>query len=177
MIPSMIALLVTLLLAPEVTTDVGEVATLSVRWDKGAVTILRVERVLLARPTHLIRFRGRFEARAVVGDKMLDFVRFDFPLLAPAESADEMTDEANQIGAKLRAHVTATTTVRVPIPHGATAIGVYDTGTHKLVTAPLGAATPAAASPSRPSGHLPAGTPPAPPPPGSAAGAGGSTRR
>jgi len=170
MIPSMIALLLTLLLAPEVTTDVGEVATLTVRWDKGAVTILRVERTLLARPTHLVRFRGRFEARAVGGDKPLDFVRFDFPLLAPADSSDEMTEEAARLGAKLRAHVTATTTVRVPIPPGATAVAVYDTASHKLVSAALGPAKAMAPA-------APAATAPAPAPPGSAAGAGGSTRK
>jgi hypothetical protein len=173
MIPSMIALLLTLLLAPEVTTDVGEVATLTMRWDKGAVTILRVERTLLARPTHLVRFRGRFEARALAGDKPLDFVRFDFPLLAPADSSDEMTEEAAKLGANLRAHVTATTTVRVPLPPGATAVAVYDTASHKLVSAPLG---PAKAAPA-PATTAPATKAPPPAPPGSAAGASGSTRK
>jgi hypothetical protein len=147
----MIALLLGLLLAPEMTTDVGEVATITVRWDKGAVSILRVERTLLARTTQLVRYRGRFEARAVDasrgGDKTLDFVRFDFPLMAVAESRDEMTDEARTLGEKLRANVTATTFVRVPLPRGATAVSVYDSATRKTVTSTLTPPTPSKAAP------------------------------
>jgi hypothetical protein len=172
MIPSMIALLVTLFLAPEVTTDVGEVATLTVRWDKGAVTILKVDRAPLPRRTHLQRFRGRFEARALgagSADKVLDFVRFDFPLMAMADSADEMGEEAAELGARMRAHVTATTSVRVPLPPGATVVAVYDTGTHKLVTASL--------SPSRPAADRQPGPAPAAASTPASAGAAGSTRK
>jgi hypothetical protein len=161
----MIALLVTLLLAPEATTDVGEIATLTVRWDKGNLSIVRIERSLLPRPTRLLRYRGRFEARAVDsthgGDKTLDFVRFDIPLMAPADSADEMTDEARALAEKLRANVTATTFVRVPLPRGATAVSVYDTATKKTVVKPL--------TPPPPASSSPAASP--------AAGGGGSTRR
>jgi hypothetical protein len=149
MIPAMLALLFSLFFAPEMTTNVGEVANLTVRWDQRTITIVRVERTLLPKPTPLIRYRGRFEARAVDnthGDKTLDFVRFDFPLMAPAESRDEMTEDARLVGEKLRANLTATTIVRVPLPRGATAISVYDTASHKTVAVPL---TPPAAAPAR----------------------------
>lgn len=133
--------LITLFLAPEMTTSVSEVANLTVRWDAHGVTIVRVERTLQPKTAPLIRYRGRFEARAVqhagAGDKTLDFVRFDFPLLAPAESIDEMTDDARRLGEKLRANVTATTTVRVPLPRGATAISVWDSAAHRAVLVAL----------------------------------------
>jgi hypothetical protein len=164
MIPAMmaafIALLSGLFFAPEMTTNVGEVANLTVRWDQHGVSIVRVERALLPRPAPLLRYRGRFEARAVDtahgADKTLDFVRFDFPLMAPAESRDEMTAEAQAFGDKLRANVTATTIVRVPLPRGATAISVYDTASHKAVSVSLASGssptttTPPARAPERP---------------------------
>jgi len=152
------------------TTNVGEVANLTVRWDQKGVTIVKVERALLAKPAAMMRYRGRFEARALgAANKTLDFVRFDFPLLAAAESGDEMTDEARTLGEKLRANVTATTVVRVPLPRGATAIAVWDTAAHKGVSVsltPSPSAAPAAATPAAP-------TPPAP---ARSAGA-GSTRK
>jgi hypothetical protein len=188
MIPSMIALLIpltTLLMAPEVTTDVGEVATLRVRWEKGVVTVLKVERTLLARPAHYQRFRGRFEARVLGagnGDKVLDFVRFDFPLMAMADSVEEMGEQAAELGAQMRSHVTATTVVKVPLPAGAASLAIYDTGTHKTVLVPLTPWSPASGRPPAPVQVQ--APPPAPPPPAPAAaptrgsaGAAGRTRR
>ena len=139
---AMVALLITLLLTPttalprEESTLVNEMARLTVRYERGVTRILRVERVPLPSPQKMRRWRGRFEARAVGnGGKIIDFVRFDFPLMAEAETPDETTAEAAKVGQKLREHVTATTIVRVPLPAGATQVTVYDSATKKTATA------------------------------------------
>jgi hypothetical protein len=146
----MIALLFTLLLTPtsaptaalarEESTLVNEMARLTVRYERGVTSIIKVERVALASPQKMRRWRGRFEARAVAAGKTVDFVRFDFPLMAQAETPDDTTVEAAKVGQKLREHVTATTIVRVPLPAGATSVAVYDGATKKSATADLPAA-------------------------------------
>lgn len=147
----MFALLITLILAPatvqaDATALVSEQAKVTLRYAKGAVTIVRVERQPLASPARMPRWRGRFEARAVAGGKTVDFVRFDFPLMAAAEAPDDVTVEAKELGQKLREHVTATTVVRAPLPPGATSIAIYDSVTRKTTAADLPATpTPAAA--------------------------------
>ncbi len=169
---AMIALLVTLFLTPtsatarDESTLVNEVAALTVKYDHGAVHILRVERQTLPSPERMRRWRGRFEARALGGGgKVLDLVRFDFPLMAAAESPDDTTADAKQLGQKLREHVTATAIVRAPLPAGATAVAVYDSVTRKSVSADLPSrATPASRA-----------SPASPPPP--AAAGGGNTKR
>src|SRR2546429_3297633 len=136
----MIALLITLFLTPsgaDSSALVSEQVKLTLRYDKGAVSILRVERQALKSPARLPRWRGRFEARAVGGGKTLDFVRFDFPLMAAAESPDDATEEAAALGKKLREHVTATTIVKTPLPEGAKQIAIYDSVTKKTISADL----------------------------------------
>ncbi|MDB4966857.1 MAG: hypothetical protein JWN44_2546 [Myxococcales bacterium] len=146
--PSMIALLITLFLSPatsDSTALVAEQAKLTVRYDKGAVTIVRVERQPMKSPARMPRWRGRFEARAVAAGKTLDFVRFDFPLMAAAEAPDDVTEDAAALGRKLREHVTATTIVKAPLPPGATQVVIYDSATKKTVSVDLpGSPTPAA---------------------------------
>ena len=145
---AMLALLVTLILTPssalprDETVLVNEVATLTVKWEHGAVSILKVVRTPLPNPERMRRWRGRFEARALAGSKPLDFVRFDFPLMAAAESPDDVTEDAKKLGQKIRENVKATIIVRAPLPAGATAIGVYDTVTRKTVSADLPPAAP-----------------------------------
>lgn len=147
----MIALLITLFLTPNTvskrdeTTLVNETARLTVKYDHGAISILRVERQPLPSPERLPRWRGRFEARAVNRDgKPIDFVRFDFPLMAAAEAPEDATEEAKKLGQTLREHVTATTIVRAPIAAGATSFAIYDSVTKKSVSADLPPAAPAA---------------------------------
>lgn len=149
---AMIALLITLFLTPgaanaarDETAVVNEMAKLTVKYDRGSISILRVERQALASPQRMRRWRGRFEARAVGGGKTVDFVRFDFPLMAPAEAPEDVTEDAKKVGQKLREHVTATTIVRAPLPPSATSVAIYDTVTKKSATAALPA--PAAAPP------------------------------
>jgi hypothetical protein len=143
----MLLLVITLFFAPPIAADLTRPAThfadVTLRWDKGALSLVKVTRVELPRPTALRRWRGRFEARALAGQKLLDFVRFDFPLLAAAESGDDMTAEATAFGRKLRSGVTATTVIRLPLPDGATAATIYDSETRKSLPVTLPAAPPA----------------------------------
>ena len=140
---AMLALLITLFLTPiatnasDETVLVNEMAKLTVKYDRGAVTIVRVERQPLPSPQRMRRWRGRFEARAVAGGKTVDFVRFDFPLMAAAEAPDDVTEDAKKAGEKLREHVTATTIVRTPLPAGATSVTIYDSVTKRSATADL----------------------------------------
>jgi hypothetical protein len=149
----MLALLFTLFLTPTSTLPrdesllVNETAKLTVKYDHGTVSILRVEREPLPSPQRLRRWRGRFEARAVAaGGKTADFVRFDFPLMAQAEAPEDVTEDARKVGQKLREHVTATSFVRVPLPASATSVAVYDTFTKKSTTAALPPPAPPAAA-------------------------------
>jgi hypothetical protein len=153
---AMIALLITLALTPSTalprdeTALVNEMARLVVRWDHGTMAILKVERQPLPSPERMRRWRGRFEARAAAGEgKPLDFVRFDFPLMAAAESPDDVTEDAKKLGQKFREHVKATVFVKVPLPAGATSVSVYDTVTRKSVSADLPPAPDAAGSTKR----------------------------
>ena len=150
----MLALAIALFFAPpttDMTRPVTHYADVTVRWDKGALSVVKVARGELPRATSFRRWTGRFEARALAGGQPLDFVRFDFPLLGAAEAPDEMTPEATAFGRKLRNGVTATTVVRLPLPDGATAGAIYDSETRRSIPVTL----------------------PAPPPPGAA----GSTKR
>jgi len=150
----MVALLftLTLFLTPSSTLPrdetalVNEMAKLTVKYDHGSISILRVERQALPSPQRMRRWRGRFEARAIGGGgKTVDFVRFDFPLMAQAEAPEDVTEDARKVGQKLREHVTATTIVRAPLPPSATSVAIYDTVTKKSATVALPA--PAAAPP------------------------------
>ena len=139
--PSMIPLLIAILLTPDWTVEVTQVAKLTLKYERGEVAILRVDREALPKPQRLQRFRGRYEARAGDGKQQLELVRFDFPLMALAEAPEDATLEAQELGRKLRENVTATTTVMVPLPPGATTVTIYDTTTRKSVTRALNAAT------------------------------------
>jgi hypothetical protein len=143
--PSMIPLLIALLLTPDWTVEVTQVAKLTLKYEHGDVAILRVDREILPSPKRIQRFRGRYEARAGDGKHDLELVRFDFPLMALAEAPDDATYEAQELGRKLRENVTATTTVRVPLPPGATTVTIYDTTTKKAVSRALPAVAAAAA--------------------------------
>jgi hypothetical protein len=143
----MFALLITLFLTPvarDETVLVNEQAKLLVKYDHGTVSIVKVERQPLPSPARLPRWRGRFEARAVAAGKTLEFVRFDFPLMTPAEAPEEGTDEARKLGQTLRREVgVATVFVRAALPAGATSVSIYDSVTKKSTTAELPSLSPA----------------------------------
>ena len=143
---TVISLLIILFLSPNTistrdeTALVNETARLTVKYDHGAVSIVRVERQTLPSPQRLPRWRGRFEARAVGAGKPVDFVRFDFPLMAHAEAPEDATEDAKKLGRAIREHVTATTFVVAPVLPGTTSVAIYDTVTKKSVSAELPAA-------------------------------------
>ena len=148
---TMIPLLVTLALTPSTTLPrdetalVNEVAMATVRWDHGTLSVLKVERFTLPSPERMRRWRGRFEARAMAGEgKPVDFVRFDFPLMAAAEAPEDVTEDAKKLGQKFRENVKATVIVRIPLPPGATAVAIYDVVTRKSVAADLPSKAPRA---------------------------------
>lgn len=128
----------------EMTSPVQQTATLTVRWQKGSAAILKVERRARIKPTRLPRWRGRFEARALAKGKPIEFVRFDFPLMAPAEAPDDTTAAARQVGRQLREHVSATTYVELALPPRASEVAIYDRVTRRQVVAPLPESAPAA---------------------------------
>jgi hypothetical protein len=142
----MLALVISLFFAPPIAPDMtrpaAHFADVTLRWERGALTVVKVTRAELPQAKSLRRWRGRFEARALDGKKTLDYVRFDFPLLAAAEAGDEMTTEATAFGRKLRSGVTATTVVRLPLPDGATAASIYDSETKRTLPITLPAASP-----------------------------------
>lgn len=147
--------------APDRTAPIRDYADCLLRFDRQAVTIVRCARGRFAQPTSLIRFRGRFEARALgrdarrkqegaAGAVVLEFVRFDFPLLADAESPEDTSAEAQKVAAALRAGVSASTQVRVPLPEGTESIAVYDGRTKRTVRLDLTASAASEGAPRPP---------------------------
>jgi hypothetical protein len=94
-----------------------------------------------AQPTALRRFRGRFTVRVLHDKSVLVEYPFDFPLSAEAEDPDA-DDATVALGDRFRKGVTATTTVRAPLPDGADTLAIYDTQTKRTVTAALDAPRP-----------------------------------
>lgn len=120
------------------TAVVNEQAVVIVKYDHGNLSVVKVERQRLPSPARLPRWRGRYEARAVAGGKTLEFVRFDFPLMAPAEAPEEGTPEAHKTGKALREGVgVATVIIKTPLPAGATSVTIYDSITKRSASAEL----------------------------------------
>jgi hypothetical protein len=107
------------------------------RWANGRLTVEKVERGAFDRPTVTRRFVGRFEARVSGRGRLLDVVRFDFPLLADADAGVQRA-----LDEKMKAHVTTTARVRVPLPDGADAVAIADSHGGRPVPVPLAAAAP-----------------------------------
>jgi len=121
----------------ERTAPAIEYVDLSLRWTRTGMTVLAARRGRFARPVELVRYRGRFEAMVKRAGRVVERIRFDFPLLAPAE-AEDVSDEARASGARIRAGVTSTrTTVRVPLYEGVDAIEVRDAASGRAVTVEL----------------------------------------
>jgi hypothetical protein len=140
----MLALLLTLFLAPKAaappqaaeTAPATSYVDVTVRYERGALSVVKVSRGTFARPTSLRRFRGRFEARALKGATVREWMPFDFPLLAD-DPIDDATVEAQELGQRLRSGLTATTTVRLPLPADADGALIYDTRSKQSVAVTL----------------------------------------
>jgi hypothetical protein len=115
-------------LAPQIamTAPVVRYADVTVQVDKKQLSVIEVKPGRFEQPTALPRYRGRFVARALHGERILEEVRLDLPLLADAETED--TAEADRrFAERLRQGVSVKARVRVPLPEGADAIVIVDT--------------------------------------------------
>jgi hypothetical protein len=142
---------------------VTEYADLELKYQRAQVALVRATRGRFAQPTRLPRFRGRFKVQLSRRGETLLEVPFDFPLLASAEVPDVMSAEATRAGAQLRAGVTATTVVRVPLPAGVDSAFVCD-GERRLLSVALAgepAKPPTAPGTGARPQAAPAGAPPA----------------
>jgi hypothetical protein len=141
-----------LLLAPQIamTAPVVRYADVTVQVNRKQLSVIEVKPGRFEQPTALPRSRGRFVARALHGEKILEEVRLDLPLLADAETED--TAEADRrFAERLRQGVSVKARVRVPLPDGADAIVIVDTRGGRsarvsLATAPPPSPSPGAAS-------------------------------
>ncbi len=119
------------------------------------LTVVEVRRGRFDKPTALPRFRGRFAVRALAGNKILEEVHVDLPLLADAET-DDASDDARRFAAQLRKGVSVKARVRVPLPEGADALSIVDAHTARVTRVPLSAAMEPSPMPAAPAGAPPA---------------------
>jgi hypothetical protein len=151
-----------LFLLPKIATTVPvtRYADVTVQVEGQKLSVLEVKPGSFDKPTTLPRYRGRFVARALAGEKVLEEVRIDLPLLADAETTDA-SDEARHFAEGLRKGVKVKARIRVPLPDGADHILISDGKSGRSVKVSL--ATAPAPSPSgAPSpGGAGAGAPPA----------------
>jgi hypothetical protein len=122
---------------PSPLDDVVSYADVDVTYQRGEVSINVIRKGRFTKPTRIPRWRGRFVAIVNAKKKSLAQVEFDFPLVAPAESPNDVSPENQKVADKLRSGITSSTTVRVPLPDGADAVSIWDSVTKKTVTAPL----------------------------------------
>jgi hypothetical protein len=144
-----------LLLAPKIamTTPVTRYADVTVQVDNKQLKILEVRPGRFDKPTALPRYRGRFVARAVAGDKVLEEVRVDLPLLAVAET-DDTAESDKKFAERLRQGVSVKARVRVPLPEGADTVVIVDSRTNRTARATLATApSPAGAATGAPPGR------------------------
>ena len=153
-----------LFLAPKVlmTAPVLAWADVTVQVDPTHMTLVEVRLGRFDKPTALMRYRGRFAARALGEKGALEEVRFELPLLAEAET-DDASDEARRFAEKLRQGASVKATVRVPLPEGAQRIEIVDTLRNQKLKVPLTSAMEPSPSPSTSTrtGAARAGAPPA----------------
>jgi hypothetical protein len=138
-----------------VTAPTRDYADVAVQVTAEKLTVLNVQRGRFNQPTTLPRYRGRFAVRVLDGRKLLEEIRFDFPLLADAET-DDAGDDARRFADLLRKGVSVKITVRVPLPAGAASLLVVDSKSnhdagYSLIkgTAPSPSAAPRGAPPAR----------------------------
>ncbi|MSP59611.1 MAG: hypothetical protein EXR72_04575 [Myxococcales bacterium] len=107
----------------------------SLRYQRGRVSVERVTRGAFPSPTVLKRYVGRFEARVSARGRQVDAVRFDFPLLGDADAGNQ-----GPLAERVKANVVTTARVRVPLPDGADQVAVLDSKGGPPIPVPLPAA-------------------------------------
>ena len=94
---------------------------LTLKWDKGLLTLERATRIKLDKKQALPRHLGRFAAELYVGPELLERMRFDVPLL----SDDGVTATAYEKG------LVTTVEVKVPESERPTRLEVWDRSNDK----------------------------------------------
>ena len=101
---------------------------LTLRFSEGRVTLVRVASGRFATPTRLPRWTGRWAIDVLAGERVIDRVVFDFPLLGAADAGNEQV-----LDRELRARTSSETVVRVPLVEGAEALRVVERKDDKLL--------------------------------------------
>lgn len=92
----------------------------------GKVTQERTEQVTYPRAPKRRRVVGRFLAEVYAGNRLLDVVPFNFPLLAPAES---FTSTGQRIAMQMEANLVTVTEIQAPLTPAVDRLLVRDVGT------------------------------------------------
>jgi hypothetical protein len=142
------------------------------RWTRGQLTVADVTPGRFAAPTAIKRYTGRFEARVTSRGKLLDALRFDFPLLGDADSGNQA-----ELAETLKKNLSTQTRVRVPLPDGADKVVLVDLHGGATVEVPLGSLTSGSEPRAAGSGLPPPGGAPAKAKGASARDAGGGAPR
>jgi hypothetical protein len=109
-------------IAPDPTPLACEsVYVLTVKWDKGVLTLDKTRHEKLAAKAVLPRKFGRFAAELYVGPTLLERLRFDIPLLS---------DDDNTSAAYAKGLVTSVD-VRIPVSDRPTRLEIWDRATDK----------------------------------------------
>lgn len=97
----------------------------TVRYQRGAVSVESVKPFTSAQPVATSRRMGRYAFELWIGRELIDRVRFDFPLLGAAPAPN--TDAAQR--PNLAAAADVTRTIRVPVSQRATRARILDRAT------------------------------------------------
>jgi hypothetical protein len=96
---------------------------LTVRYEKGKLSLLHAEPEQTQQPQSTVRKMGRFEAELWIGCELIDRVRFDFPLLA-GEPVEQKAKQAHQPNFEEQGRFD--TTISIPNSERATRLELRD---------------------------------------------------
>ena len=99
---------------------------LTVRFDKGTISIDKTKRVTLAKKEALPRHMGRFAAELYVGPTLIERLRFDFPLISDDDNASESYAKGLNVAVD----------VKVPDSDRPTRLEIWDRATERRWTFP-----------------------------------------
>jgi len=102
------------------------VFVMSVRFDKGTISIDKTKRVTLGKKEALPRHMGRFAAELYVGPTLIERLRFDFPLISDDDNASESYAKGLNVVVE----------VKIPDSDRPTRLEIWDRATDKRWTFP-----------------------------------------
>jgi hypothetical protein len=94
---------------------------LTVRFDKGTVSIEKTKRIVFPKKEALARHMGRFAAELYVGPTLIERLRFDFPLIADDDNAGESYAKGLNVAVE----------VKIPDSDRPTRLEIWDRATDK----------------------------------------------